>query len=301
MRDGLAREFPEAGRAVAWTRARIGPRTEPVIWAAISGIGAGFLVSDFAQVFVGLASQALQSPRNPVSFNLFPLVPIAGTAAAAAVALGAGGGIALALVLAYNALGIALRIPGLMTFCERSGAGQNGLVSLGGGVPDQCTALGFLASLWPQLVGIGLGIALARAIMTRGSGINSLLRIAGSLAIAFTVVSQLWAATIAQSTNALASGLTIAAGMAAAAVAAGVVAAQLPRGVRNAAVVAGIWLLPWLTLQLPLGLQSLGPSVPADIVGAITVTIFAPPIAAAFLVLSAVIASRARFVPREPA
>ena len=38
-------------------------------------------------------------------------------AAAAAVAFVAGGGIALALVLAYTVLGIALRIPGLMTFC----------------------------------------------------------------------------------------------------------------------------------------------------------------------------------------
>ena len=295
MRDGLAREFPEAGRAVAWTRARIGPRTEPVLWAALAGIGAGFLVSDFAQVLVGLASQALQSPRNPVSFNLFPLVPIAGSGAAAAVALVAGGGIALALVLVYTVLGIALRIPGLMMFCERSGAGQNNLIS------DQCTAIGFLASLWPQLIGIGLGIALARVITSRGSGINSLLRIAGSLAIALTILSQLWAATIAQSANALASGLTIAAGMAAAAVAAGVVAAQLPRGVRNAAIVGAIWLLPWLTLQLPLGLQSLGPTVPDEFETSIIITIVAPPIAAAFLVLSALVASRARFVPHEPA
>jgi hypothetical protein len=301
MRDGLAREFPEAGRAVAWTRARIGPWTEPVVWAAISGIGAGFLVSDFAQVFVGLASQALQSPRNPVSFNLFPVVPIAGSGAAAAVAFVAGGGIALGLVLAYTVLGIALRIPALMTFCERSGAGQNGLVSLGGGVPDQCTAIGFLASLWPQLVGIGLGIALARVITSRGGGINSLLRIAGSLAIALTIVSELWAATVAQTANALTSGLTIASGIAAAAVAAGVVAAQLPRGVRNAAIVGGIWLLPWLTLQLPLGLQSLGPTVPAEFETAIIVTVVAPPITAAFLVLSALVASRARFIPRDVA
>jgi hypothetical protein len=296
MRDGLAREFPEAGRAVAWTRARIGPWTEPVAWAAISGIGAGFLAGDFAQVLVGLASQALQSPRNPVSFNLFPLVPITVGAAATAVALGAGGLRALALVLAYIALGIALRIPGLMTFCERSGGTFGNLQGA-----DQCTALGFVASLWPQVLGIGLGIALSRAITSRGSGINSLLRIAGGLAVALTILSQLWAATVAQSANAVASGLTIAAGMAAAAVAAGVVAAQLPRGVRNAAIVGGIWLLPWLTLQLPLGLQSLGPTVPAEFETSIIITIVAPPIAAAFLVLSAAIASRTRFVPREPA
>ena len=295
MRDGLAREFPEAGRAVAWTRARIGPWTEPVVWAAISGIGAGFVVSHVSQAVVGLVNQAFLAARSELPFALFPLATITGSAALAVVALGAGGAAALAIALGYIALGIALRIPGLMTFCERSGAAQNVLVS------DQCTAFGFLASLWPQLVGIGLGIALARAIMTRGSGINSLLRIAGGLGIALTVASQVWTATLGQSTNALGSGLTIAAGMAAAAVAAGVVAAQLPRGIRNAAIVGAIWLLPWLTLQLPLGLQSLGPSVPADVVSAITVTIVAPPIAAAFLVLSAAIASRARFVPREPA
>ena len=297
MRDGLAREFPEAGRAVAWTRARIGPRTESVVWAAISGIGAGFLVSDVAQAVVGLASQALESMRSPLPFNLFPLVSIAASATAAAVALVAGGGMAVALVVAYHAVGVALRIPGLMTFCERSGGGQNLLA----GGPDQCSALGFLTTLWPQLVGIGLGIALARVITSRGDGINSLLRIAGSLAIALTILSQLWAATIAQSANALASGLTIAAGMAAAAVAAGVVAAQLPRGVRNAAIVGAIWLLPWLTLQLPLGVHSLGPGVPAEFETSILITIVAPPIAAAFLVLSTAIAARARFVPREPA
>jgi hypothetical protein len=299
MRDGLAREFPEAGRAVAWTRARIGPWTEPVLWAAISGIGAGFLVSDVGQALVGVANQALQAatgPSRPSPFTLFPLVTIAGSAAAAAVALGAGGPLALALGLAYNALGVALRVPGLMTFCERSGGTFPN--SLG---PDQCTAFGFLASLWPQFVGIGLGIAFARAITTRGSGINSLLRIAGGLAIALTILSQLWAVTVAQTANALTSGLTIAAGMAAAAVAAGVVAAQLPRGVRNAAIVGGIWLLPWLTLQLPLGLQSLAPTVPAEFETAIIVTVVAPPIAAAFLVLSAAIAARARFIPRDVA
>ncbi len=296
MRDGLAREFPEAGRAIAWTRARIGPWTEPVVWAAVSGIGAGFIVSDITQVLVSLASQALQSVQSPPPFSLFPLVTIAGSAAAAAVSLGAGGLAALALGLAYTAFAIALRIPSLMTFCERSGLNYGNLLG-----PDQCTALGFLTSLWPQLLGIGLGIALARAITTRGSGTNSLLRVAGSLAIALTIFSQVWAATLAQTTDTLTNSLTIAAGMAAAGVAAGVVAAQLPRGVRSAAIVSGIWLVPWLTLQLPLGLQSLAPSIPSEFVGPIIVTIVIQPIAAAFLVLTAAIASRRRFIPRDVA
>src|SRR5437867_10792732 len=158
MREGLAREFPGALRAAAWARARVGRRLalwdEPVVWATISGIGAGFLVAAVVQAAVGLANEAIQALRAPTPFPLFPAVTIAGTAAAAAVALDAGGLVALALDLVYVALGIALRVPGVITACDRSGGA---LLSLG---PDQCTAIGFLASLWPQFVGVGLGILL---------------------------------------------------------------------------------------------------------------------------------------------
>jgi hypothetical protein len=111
MREGLAREFPEAVRAAAWTRGRIGRglelRGEPVVWATISAIGAGFLVGVIAQALVGLTSDAFQALRSPVPFPLFQLVPIAVTAAAAAVALRVGGATALILYLGYIAFGVA--------------------------------------------------------------------------------------------------------------------------------------------------------------------------------------------------
>src|SRR2546422_689078 len=126
MREGLAREFPEALRGAEWIRTRIGSRrlsirSEPVLWATISGIGAGFLVAAVAQAIVGLANEAIQALRAPTPFSLFPAVTIAGSATAAAVALAAGGPVALALDLVYVAVGLALRIPGMMLFCERSG------------------------------------------------------------------------------------------------------------------------------------------------------------------------------------
>lgn len=306
MREGLAREFPGALRAVAWTRARVGRRLvlwdEPVVWATISGIGAGFLVAAVVQAAVGLANEAIQALRAPMPFSLFPAVTIAGTAAAAAVALGAGGLAALVLDVVYVAAGIALRVPGAITFCERSG-GANPFPG-----PDQCTAVGFLASLWPQFVGIGLGIVLARtSLITRGEGTNSLLRVAGALALALFVVTAAWGIAVAQSASAAetaggsTSALTIAAGIAAAAVAAGVLAAQLPRGVRNAAIVAAVWLVPWFALQVPFASRSLTESMAAENVIAIVTSIVIEPIAAAFLVLSAAVASRARFIPRDPA
>lgn len=305
MREGLAREFPEAGRASAWTRAVIGGRrpvlsSEPVVWATISGIGAGLLVDFIARALVGLASEAVQAFRAPMPFELFHMVTISGTAAAAAVALSAGGLLAFALVVAYLSLGVVLRIPGMMFACERSG----GVLPFPG--PDQCTALGFLASLWPQLIGLGLGIALARALRTRGDGINSLLRVAGALAIALFVVSQMYAASVAQGgyvaepAGALASGLTVGAGMVTAAVAAGVIAAHVPHGIRSAAIVAGISLLPWLTFQVPNSLRSDASDTPEFVVPML-IGIAIQPIAAVFLVLSAAITSRARFIPRDTA
>lgn len=301
MREDLAREFPEAGRAAAWTRDRVGGRrpalwTEPVLWATISGIGAGFLVGAVTQALVGLTSEAFQALRTPLP-ALFPLVTIAGMATATGVTIRAGGLAALALYVTYLALGIGLSIPGVMTFCERSG-GFGFPLLLG---TDHCTVPGFVVSLWPQFVGIGLGLTFGRALVARGAGINSLLRIAGGYALAQFLMSQLSAATIAQSTNVLATGLTLAAGTVAAAAAAGALAAQLPRGVRNAAIVGGILLVPWMTRQLPLGLQSMGTAVPAEFVSAMIIAIAAPPVAAAFLVLSAVITSRARFIPRDTA
>lgn len=306
MRDGLAREFPEAVRGLDWIRGRAGERrpllfAEPVVWATISGIGAGFLVGSISQALVGVTGEVVQALRAPMPFALFPVVTISGTAAAAAVALTAGGWVALLLDIAYVALGILLGIPGRMFACDRSG----GVSPLPG--PDQCTALGFLASLWPQIIGLGLGIVIARSLLARGDGINSLLRVAGGLALALFVVSRVWSAVVAQrgfvadssGPGALNSTLTVGAGFVAAGVMAGVVAAQLPRGIRNAAIVAGIWMLPWLTL-LPSSLQS-GSNASDELVGSIVIVNLIPPIAAAFLVLTAAVASRARFVPREPA
>lgn len=278
MREDLAREFPQAARAITVTWARLRARrpvlwSEPVLWAAISGIGAGLLVSQVGQFLTALTFQALGPfVRGLGIATLSPLVTIAGTAAGAAVALGVGGPIALVLDLAYLAIGVALRIPGLVILCERAGGGF--------GDPGVCTTAGFVTSLWPQIVGIGLGVALARGITTRGTGINSLLRIAGAYAIALSVVGQVWAATVAQTASPLTSTLTISAGTVAAAAAAGAVAAQLPRSIRNALIVAGVSLLPWLTLQLPLAMQSLGTADPTEQVGFILVSILTQPIAA---------------------
>jgi hypothetical protein len=306
MREGLAREFPDAPRVVAWTRDRIGGRrglvrSEPVVWATISGIGAGFIVGSVAQALVGLANEAALALRAQPPFALFPLIAISGTAAAAAVALRAGGPVPLALYLVFIALGIMTGIPGRITACDRSGGG----LPFPG--PDQCSALGFLAAQWPVLIGIGIGLVIARGLTTRGAGINSILRVAGTLAVALFVVSLAWAASVAQAgyvaepDDAFNSGLTLGAGTVAAAVAAGVIAAQIPRGIRSAAMVALIWMLPWFASQLFYASRSLTSPIAPENVAPIVAGLLTQPVAVAFLLLSAAVAARSRFIPRASA
>lgn len=294
MREGLSREFPEAVRGAGWVRARITVSKEPVAWAALSGIGAGFLATVVTQALVGLANEAFQAFNATLPFPLFPAVTITGIAAAAAVAFRAGGPFGLALYFAYLAASIALALPSLMLFCERS---EGMLLSPG---PDRCTANGFVSSLWPQVIALGLGIGLARAVATRGKGVNSLLRVAGALALAQFAVTRISVASIGQATDASASTLTVAAAFAASAVAAGVVAARLPKGIRIATIVAAIWLLPWLTNQVPYASRLTVP-IPPEHVLPIAASIVIVPIAAALLILTAAVASRARFVPRDTA
>src|SRR6266545_4352801 len=64
MREGLARELPEAGRAFTWARSHFVFYREPAIWAAVSAIGSGFLVAAVLGSLVGLAYRALTA-ANP--------------------------------------------------------------------------------------------------------------------------------------------------------------------------------------------------------------------------------------------
>jgi hypothetical protein len=298
MRDGLAREFPEAVRAFAWTRARLPSllMRETALWGTVSAVGAGFLVSSITQFLVGLSFDVLRSLDVTTQVTLGWLQPLLGTAAAVGVALRVGGKRSFALYLIYVALDIALQIPGLVTFCERSGLGRNLLAA------DSCTPLGFLATHWAQWTGIGLGLLLSRTLEARDEGANLTLRVAGAYAVAWSVVLHAWAGTVTQggdAASALNASLTITGLTIAAAVAAGIVAGLSDHRVRTATIVAVILVLPWLTVQLPLLIAQ--SAMPAEFVRAMLVGTLGTPFAAIALVLTAVVADRQRFIPRDDA
>jgi hypothetical protein len=298
MREGLAREIPEAVRAFAWTRAQLPARMglfshEPVLWATVSAIGAGFLAAGLTQFLLGLVFDVLEAFR--VNATVMPVwIPlIVGTSAAVAVALRAGGARSLTLYLIYLALDLAVRIPGVMTFCERSG-GQS-LTA-----PSLCTPAAFLAAQWPLWTGIGVGLLLSRTITAEGEGTNRTLRVAGAYAVAMSIMVQVWAATIAQGGDAMNSSLALSALTVAAAVVAGVVAGLSEHRLRAASIVALFLLLPWLTVQLPYLLREVGRLSP-EFVPPFLVAVLGTPIAAIALIVAAVVSDRHRFIPREPA
>lgn len=301
MREDLAREFPEAVRALNWTRTRLPARTamfrhEPVLWGTVSAIGAGFLVSAVTQFLVGLGFDLVRLfDVRTTTLTLGWLPGLLGTAATIAVALRVGGRFSFALYLAYIALDLATRIPGTIAFCERSGFGN--LLAY-----QQCDPLGFLAAQWTLWTGIGAGLLLSRAIVARDEGANRTLRVAGAYAVAWSVVLDAWAMTTAQQgdpAGALNASLTISMLAVAAGVAAGVVAGSSARRIRTAAIVAVAIVLPWTTV-LPLRVSQLG-TMPAEVVPGVLIGTFSTPVAALALVLTAVLADRRRFIPREAA
>jgi hypothetical protein len=301
MREGLAREFPQAGRALSWTSARLPAqlfRREPVVWAAVSAVGAGFMVSVIAQVLVRLGFFLVEAFRVQTTVTLAWLPVLLGTAVAAAVALRAGGALSLALYLAYLAVEIVLQIPGAVTFCERAGPANSFAM---------CTPLGFVTTHWALWSGLGVGLLLSRSLAARGEGTNLTLRVAGTYAIAWSLALRVWSLSVIQAdqAGALNASITFSVLALAAALAAGVVAARSEHRIRSASVVALFLVVPWLTSQVPLLISQLTMSaqsgvqsefLPAIVVGALT-----QPIAAIVLVLAAAVTDRQRFIPRDSA
>lgn len=306
MREEFAREFPSAERALSRTRGRLLDlasklRRESVVWGTVSGIGAGFLVSAVTQFLLGLVFVAVRAFDLTTPVTLGWLQSLVGTAVAVAVALRVGGPLSLALYLVYVGIGMAVQVPSLATFCARSGFGN--LLAF-----ERCTPLGFLASHWAVWCGIGLGLLLSRTIDTTGEGENLTLRVAGTYAIAWHVVLGLVALSVAQSAEPVVAfnySLTISALAVGAGAAAGVVAAMSDHRVRTATVVAVVLVLPWLTTQLPLLISQIGMAAQSETSSeyfpAILIGAFSTPVAALALVLTAVVADRQRFIPRDTA
>jgi hypothetical protein len=172
MIDGLRREFPEAFAGERRVRSpRVG-RTSPM-WAVLAAFGAGFFVSSVTTILLSLLFQS--TTRDIPIPAPFELARLAGTATALAVAWIAGGRTAVAGYVGFVVLERLLSLPSQLRFCGAIGSDPS---FAGTGV---CTLGGYAITLWPQLLGAALALALVRWLHAGAGNRNPTLEAAGVL------------------------------------------------------------------------------------------------------------------------
>jgi hypothetical protein len=180
--DSFRSEFPTASAGLG--RLRL-PRVaqEPAGWAFLSAIGASLIVAGILHVAVLALPASLQNPsfQWPLGATLGSMVRFASSVVLGAVLVRAGGFRAVLFYLAYVLLQIAVQLPGITLFCDRSGGGPDGSCRL----PFFYIAAGRA----PEWIGVAIGIAAARLIGRAGPGANVTLRGAGAYSLALFVLT----------------------------------------------------------------------------------------------------------------
>lgn len=251
VREGLAREFPEVGRAVErlrpWLRERrVSIAREPLPLAVLSAVGADALASALTTLALWAASRVLPFAFGGVAgFGGFVAM-----VAASAVALRAGGLLALIAYVGIVALRLAATLPGLRQFCD---------LAIGAAFQPACTPEGWLVARWEEALAIGLGVVAARGVTASVDHENVAFRVAGIVAVANAVAWTIPVATaMSRSSPALGAedSLSLIAVFAATSFAGAVIAGAVLGRMQDAAGVAAfgvalVILTPWLiSLQL---------------------------------------------------
>ena len=179
MIEGLRSEFPSAtGWVTRLRRPAVG--REPVGWALLSALGAGFIVAAIVRIALLSIYPALFPATEPHPGWLTPflIAGVAGGVAAGAVALRAGGIAAIAAYITYELLGMLAAFPGRALFCERSGGLPPDLPNV-----VACDLTSVVTEHWPIWLAIALGMLAARLLASRPADGNWLLRGAGAFAL----------------------------------------------------------------------------------------------------------------------
>jgi hypothetical protein len=176
MLDSFRSEFPTFSMAVARMRS---PRVaqEPAGWALLSALGASLIVAGVLHVAVLALPASLQNPSYqwPFGATLGSMVTLASSVVLGAVLVRAGGRRALLFYLAYVLVQIAVQLPGITLFCDRSGGGFDGSCR----VP----LLYIAAGRAPEWIGVAIGAVAGRWIAQSGPGANETLRGAGAYSL----------------------------------------------------------------------------------------------------------------------
>lgn len=230
LREGLAAEFPFLVRAARSLRRPRVAREAP-LWAMVSAFGAAWIMSAAGQaaaVALRLGGDRAIAPWIVGAFG------IASVALAVAVAWRAGGprGLLLFLIVLVVRSGVSFvaRLPGFLTFCERSG--------------ERCSYASFLAPEAYAIAGTLLGIVAVRLLVAVEPGTNPSLSGLGAFSLASSAIGPF---LFAAGSPDVATGAALTLGVTgAAAFVAGVTVAARGRAARPLVAVglllAGAWL-----------------------------------------------------------
>ncbi|MDQ2950996.1 MAG: hypothetical protein M3R54_01890 [Chloroflexota bacterium] len=181
MIDGLRAEFPGVTAAITGLRRPIVGR-EPVFWAFLAAVGAGFIVSAIVGLLLFVGSPLVFRPTEPRPpwLTYANLTQTTAAFAVGAVALRAGGLRALAPYVAWSVLLLIAQLPGRQLSCSRSGGIDPSLLG-------PCDLPGLMLSRWSTWLALALGAAASRWLIAIGpAGANLTLRAAGVFGLVLT-------------------------------------------------------------------------------------------------------------------
>ena len=246
--NGLHEEFP---RVTALARRIPNPTVSraPLLWAILAAFGAALFVGAAVTVLFSLLYRLFSIPSDAWLPRPFQLSAIATIATALAVASISGGRQAVAAWAAIILFERFVSLWGLGKFC--------GTISP---APPLCSPIGYVLGLWPDVLGVALGLRLVRWFRVGAGSANPVLEAAGALAVIYGLLAAAQS-VLTVSTSSFEAGLLGIAAAVTAGVACGLVLlARVPaaRQWRTLGIVALGVTGPWLLVSLPAYLESVG-------------------------------------------
>lgn len=183
MIEDLDGEPPEV---LPLSRARLRLSTEPIPWAFLSALGAGFIANGITQIALVDSWTLFLPPSQPHPewLNPFAVARATQLVATGAVAWRTGGVGALVLCIGYEVALVVAQLPNRLALCERA--------------PEQDPSLpcGFpaiAAGTWPTWVALAVGaVVSSRLLLSPVRSSNALLRAAGAFTFMVTVAGTAW-------------------------------------------------------------------------------------------------------------
>jgi hypothetical protein len=244
--DGLRQEFFPQVAALA--RRIPNPRfaRANLLWSVLAAYGIAFFVEAALTVFFSLVFR-LFGAAAPA-----PVLQLAAAAAAGsalAVAWRAGGRDAVTVYATVFILEQALALPGMWRFC----------LAIVSATPT-CSLGSWVLGFWPQVLGVGLAVGLARWFRTSDAAGNPLLEPAGALALTQSVLGSVLAALLLSATS-LESGIIVILAAVAGGIACGLVVLRRVPAERQwpaVGVIAIAAIGTWAVVNVPQLLQQIG-------------------------------------------